>query len=187
MVDAGGTLVQAANEAGGRDNITVVLARLEEVGGRAPVDATTEGPALATAVAGTTRQDPAAGTARAPRTVPPRGSKERAEAPLPRKVKIMAATLAIIIVVGALGIAGWLASRAVFFVGTNDSGMVTVYRGLPWDLPAGLHLYENYYVSGVPASAMTTGERDRLLDHRLRSRDDVRDLISALELDQLDR
>jgi protein phosphatase len=102
-------------------------------------------------------------------------------------VKIFAATAAVVIVVGALGVAGWLASRAVFFVGTNSAGMVTVYRGLPWDLPAGLHLYENYYVSGVPASAMTAGERDRLLDHRLRSRDDVRSLISELELGRLDR
>jgi PPM family protein phosphatase len=233
--DAGRALVHAANEAGGRDNITVVLFRLEEVGAGALADATTEGPALAGAAVAQTEgidggaaavaprgpagyddraggdedaraaagggrartrrgtageaggQDPPASTARAPRTVPPRGSKERAEAPLPRRVKILAATAATIIVIGALGIAGWLASRAVFFVSTNDSGMVTVYRGLPWELPAGVHLYENYYVSGVPASEMTAGERDRLLDHRLRSRDDVRDLVSALELDQLDR
>ncbi|HEV7772006.1 MAG TPA: Stp1/IreP family PP2C-type Ser/Thr phosphatase [Conexibacter sp.] len=217
--NAGRTLVQAANEAGGRDNITVVLFRLEEIGKSAPVDATTEGPALATAVAGGASvadraggdedaraaagggrararrdtageaggQDPPASAARAPRTVPPRGSKERAEAPLPRRVKILAATAATVIVLGALGIAGWLATRAVFFVSTNDSGMVTVYRGLPWDLPAGIHLYENYYVSGVPASEMTAGEQDRLLDHRLRSRDDVRSLISELELGTLDR
>jgi protein phosphatase len=210
--DAGHALVDAANEAGGRDNITVVLFRLEEVGASASADATTEGPALAAAVgagAGSadraggredaraaaeggrahTRsgQDPPASKARAPRPVPPRGSKERAEGPLPRRVKILAATAATIIVLGALGIAGWLATRAVFFVGTNDSGMVTVYRGLPWDLPAGIHLYENYYVSGVPAGAMTADERDRLLDHRLRSRDDVRSLISELELGELDR
>ena len=34
---------------------------------------------------------------------------------------------------------------------------------------------------------MTTAQRDRLLDHRLRSRDDVRGLIAQLELGQLDR
>jgi PPM family protein phosphatase len=106
---------------------------------------------------------------------------------LPRRVKVFAATAAVVIVVGALGVAGWLASRAVFFVGTNGSGLVTVYRGVPWDLPAGIHLYESWYVSGVPASDMTAGQRERLLDHRLRSRDDVRDLISELELGQLDR
>ena len=65
--------------------------------------------------------------------------------------------------------------------------MVTVYRGLPWDLPAGIHLYEHYYVSGVPASEVPTERREQLLDHRLRSRNDVRSLISELELGQLDR
>jgi serine/threonine protein phosphatase PrpC len=171
LADAGRALVEAANDAGGRDNITVVLFRLEEVGAGAPRPA----------------QPPPAKTARAPRVVPPRGSEERARAPLPRKVKLLAATAAAIIVIGALGTAGWLASRAVFFVGTDDSGLVTVYRGLPWDLPAGIHLYESYYVSGVPASTMAAGQRDRLLDHRLRSRDDVRSLISELELGRLDR
>jgi protein phosphatase len=195
--NAGRALVQAANDAGGRDNITVVLFRLEDVGARAPADAPTEGPALVGAAGATpTRrgtageaggQDAPVDTVRAPRTVPPRGSRERAEAPLPRRVKLMAATAATVIVLGALGVAGWLASRAVFFVSTNDSGMVTIYRGLPWDLPAGIHLYENYYVSGVPAGVLSASERDRLLDHRLRSRDDVRSLISELELGQLDR
>ena len=59
--------------------------------------------------------------------------------------------------------------------------MVTVYRGVPWELPAGIRLYERYFVSGVPASDMSAGQRDRLLDHRLRSRNDVRDLIGDLE------
>ena len=203
---AGRALVDAANEAGGRDNITVVLFRLDEVGASteaAPPTMGIEGEragddraggredARAAAGGGRARtrsgQDPPANAARAPRVVPPRGSKERQQGPLPRRVKIFAATAAVVIVVGALGVAGWLASRAVFFVGTNNSGMVTVYRGVPWDLPAGIHLYESYYVSGVPASDMTTGQRDRLLDHRLRSRRDVRDLISSLELGQLDR
>jgi protein phosphatase len=102
-------------------------------------------------------------------------------------VKIAAATLATLIVLGALGTAGWLASRAVFFVGTNGNGMVTVYRGVPWDLPAGIHLYELFYVSGVPASDVPAARRAKLLDHRLRSRDDVQSLISQLELGQLAR
>ncbi len=194
--DAGRALVQAANEAGGRDNITVVLFRLEEVGAAGPAErASVAGARERSSPAGdetlAAGQDrplaPPAAAPVPPRVVPPRGSKERAEAPLPRRVKLFAATLAAVIVIGALGIAGWLASRAVFFVGTDNAGMVTVYRGLPWDLPAGIHLYENYYVSGVPASDMTAAQRDRLLDHRLRSRGDVRSLISELELGQLDR
>jgi len=187
--EAGRQLVDAANEAGGRDNITVVLFRLEEVGA-SPADRAGGAGETISAAPPAKSSSPATGPARssakAPRTVPPRGSRARAEAPLPRKVKIFAAIAATVIVLGALGTAGWLASRAVFFVGTNNAGMVTVYRGVPWDLPAGIHLYESYYVSGVPASEMTAGQRSRLLDHRLRSRDDARDLISALELGQLD-
>lgn len=171
--DAGRSLVNAANEAGGRDNITVVLFRLDDAGAASGAERTTEQPAVAI-------------SANRARATPPRGSHERATAPLPRRVKLFAATAATVIVVGVLGIAGWLASRAVFFLGTDQSGMVTVYRGLPFDLPADLHLYEEYYVSGVPGATLPAGQRDQLLDHRLRARDDVRDLIAELELGQLD-
>jgi serine/threonine protein phosphatase PrpC len=164
---AGRALVDAANEAGGRDNITVVLARLEDVAaGRAVAEAE-----AATAVAAA----PAA----------PRAARPVRQGPLPRRVKLLAATVATLVVLGGLGIAGWLASRAVFFVGTNDRGLVTVYRGLPWDLPAGLHLYEQFYVSGVPALDVPGGRRTELLDHRLRSRNDASDLIAQLELGRL--
>ena len=186
--DAGRALVDAANSAGGRDNITVVLFRLEDVAGVAGAGERSSSARDETLAAEEDRPPaPSAASAARPRVVPPRGSAERAAAPLPRRVKVLAATAAVVIVLGALGVAGWLASRAVFFVGTNNAGMVTVFRGVPWDLPAGIHLYESYYVSGVPAADMSAGERDRLLDHRLRSRDDVRSLISSLELGQLDR
>jgi len=188
--DAGRALVDAANEAGGRDNITVVLFRVDEVAtgtagraGGAGETITAAPPAESSSPA----TGPARSSARTPRTVPPRGSRERAEGPLPRRVKVIAALAATVIVLGALGVAGWLASRAVFFVGTNDSGMVTVYRGVPWDLPAGIRLYESFYVSGVPAAVVPVARRDTLLDHRLRSRNDARSLISELELGQLDR
>jgi protein phosphatase len=119
--------------------------------------------------------------------VPPRGSPERARSPLPRRVKLLAATAATLVVIGALAFAGWLASRAVYFVGTSNGGMVTVYRGLPWELPAGIHLYEQFYVSGVPAGIVPAARRASLLDHRLRSQDDAENLISELELGRLAR
>lgn len=175
LADGGRALVAAANDAGGRDNITVVLFRVEDVAaGAAP-------PA----------QDDTTRAAPVPRPVPPsvvpaqssRASREHA--PLPRRVKVLAATVATTIVVGGLGFAGWLASRAVFFVGTDDAGMVTVYRGVPWELPAGIRLYERYYVSGVPAVEVAPSRRGQLLDHRLRSHDDVQSLVSQLELGKL--
>jgi serine/threonine protein phosphatase PrpC len=164
---AGHALVAAANEAGGRDNITVVLARFAEAGARDPRTAS-------------------ARTAVAPRAAERRSERERrAHGPLPRRVKLFAATAATLIALGAVVVAGWLASRAVFFVGTDERGMVAVYRGLPWELPAGLRLYESYYVSGVPASEVPPARRERLLDHQLRSRDDVQELMTQLELGKL--
>ncbi|HEX4807157.1 MAG TPA: Stp1/IreP family PP2C-type Ser/Thr phosphatase [Conexibacter sp.] len=200
--DAGRALVDAANEAGGRDNITVVLFRIEEVGKGTQAAAPTAETGTADRAGGgedaraaaeggrartRSRQDPPAKSARAPRAVPARTTGERTGRPLPRRVKWVAATAATVIVVGALAFAGWLASRAVFFVGTNNAGMVTVYRGVPWDLPAGIRLYEPFYVSGVPAVEVSAARRRSLLDHRLRSRDDVQSLIAQLELNQLAR
>jgi PPM family protein phosphatase len=77
-------------------------------------------------------------------------------------------------------------SRQVYFVGTNDSGLVTLYRGVPYDLPFGIELYEERYASGVPARAIPAGRRERVLDHEWRSRDDAVDLVRALERGQLD-
>ena len=58
------------------------------------------------------------------------------------------------IVLALIGAGGYLATRQLYFVGTNAQGIVTVYRGLPYDLPFGVPLYETYYVSGVPASVV---------------------------------
>jgi serine/threonine protein phosphatase PrpC len=194
-------LVKAANDAGGRDNITVVLVRLEEIGvpptqpmqptqptrpaERRRGDVPAAPPANATERAGTSPRRPPS----APRVVPAAGEQQnRGErAKLPRRAKLLAATTATLIVLGGLGTAGWLASRAVYFLGTNGSGMVTVYRGLPWELPAGIHLYEQFYVSGVPAATVPAARRRGLLDHRLRSERDARNLVSQLELGRLSR
>ncbi|MCW2951806.1 MAG: protein serine/threonine phosphatase, partial [Conexibacter sp.] len=124
-----------------------------------------------------------AAAAAAAREVP--GPKDRAHAPLPLKVKLLAATAATVVVLAILVFAGWLATRGVFFVGTNKDGLVTVYRGLPWELPGGLNLYEKYFVSGVPASEVPAARRKVLLNHQLRSRGDVRSLVADLELGKL--
>jgi protein phosphatase len=80
----------------------------------------------------------------------------------------------------------FLLSRQVYFVGTNDGGLVTVYKGLPYELPLGIDLYEEDYASGMPARAIPSQRRDRVLDHEWRSREDAIDLVRALERGQLD-
>jgi hypothetical protein len=76
--------------------------------------------------------------------------------------------------------------RQVYFIGTNDAGLVTVYRGIPYELPFGIDLYTEEYASGMPARAIPNTRRSRVLDHEWRSREDAVDLVRALERGQLD-
>jgi PPM family protein phosphatase len=77
-------------------------------------------------------------------------------------------------------------SRQVYFIGTNDAGLVTLYRGVPYELPLGLELYQEEYASGVPARAIPASRRGHVLDHEWRSREDAADLVRTLERGQLD-
>jgi serine/threonine protein phosphatase PrpC len=178
LAEAGDRLVAAANAAGGRDNITVVLFRLEEDGaadGQAPVVERAVGVGPPTAVAAGRDSVPARRHP-APAAVRPSARRRR------RALKALAIALAILVPILA---GGWVASRAVYFLGTNDEGVVTVFRGLPYELPAGLKLYETWYVSGVPARDVPPRRRASLLDHRLRSERDASDLVDQLELGRL--
>jgi PPM family protein phosphatase len=99
-----------------------------------------------------------------------------------RYSKPMAALLAVLIVLFLFGGGGWLATRQLYFLGTDSRGFVTIYRGLPYSLIAGVRLYENFYESGVPASTLPLAERNRILNHSLRSQSDAQNLVNDLEL-----
>jgi serine/threonine protein phosphatase PrpC len=204
-------LVAAANEAGGRDNITVILFRVEDVtpgegavvsqstmvGATAPT--TDEVRAAAAAHEGEAARDTARGpvavgashavapppgattatAARAPR--PPRHPRHETEPKRRRRWVPYAkgfTVLAVILVLIASG--GWIASRSVYFVGTDDDGFVTLYTGLPYALP-GLPLYTTEFTSGVPAQSLSPKVRATVTEHKLRSHDDAVDLVRQLE------
>jgi protein phosphatase len=193
---AGRALVDAANAAGGRDNITVVLFRLEEVGtgdlaaedhdtsehaalrsGRDDIPAAAAAPASGPAVA-----------ERPPRTdeVPRRKPHPpRAERATQRRGRVPAGLVATVAVLAVVAIGAYFASQTVYFVGTSDDGFVTVYRGMPYDLPAGLHLYGVNYESGVPTAGLTPAQRATIGAHKLRAKDDAQDLVRQLETGQL--
>jgi len=217
-------LIAAANDAGGRDNITVVLFRLEEAGG----DAVTDEPTIvglapaSPAPSGSDDGHPSgvappntgnragSATLTAPRPAgtiaPPPESRKRASARLARTqghargstggpggrgpgrfTKPLAVLLSTLIVAFLVGAGGYLASRQLFFIGTNSQGIVTIYRGLPYDLPLGIRLYESFYVSGVPAQFVPGPRRSVLLNHQFRSQSDAISLVHAAELGQLAR
>jgi protein phosphatase len=194
--EAADALVRAANQSGGKDNITVILFRLGE-GDPATAPVTTERPpadedtvvglraeelrAAASAPAADAtiiqrRAEPAA----APAPERPGRRRRRGRGRLGLRVVLGLAVLAA--VVGGL----YALSRQVYFVGTNDAGLVTVYKGIPYELPLGINLYTEDYASGMPARAIPAARRARVLDHEWRSRTDAVDLVRALERGQLD-
>ena len=110
-------------------------------------------------------------------------ARRRRRGPRPRA--LLGALMAVALLAAAL--AGLYAlSRQVYFVGTNDAGLVTLYRGVPYELPFGLELYEQQYASGVPARAIPASRRGRVLDHDWRSREDAADLVRTLERGDLE-
>jgi PPM family protein phosphatase len=173
-------LVDAANRGGGRDNITAVLFRVEEVGAATEQATRTDMPAVR---APEPKADPKV-EPRAPRA-PAATPAARRRSPWRRRVTATVLVLALIVVPIVIGIS--IAVRSVYFVGTDDSGFVSVYQGLPYDLPAGVSLYREQFVSGVSAATLTAPRRKALLDHKLRSERDANDLVKQLELGQLAR
>jgi protein phosphatase len=99
----------------------------------------------------------------------------------------MAALIALVIVLFLVIGGGYLASRQLYFISTNSQGIVTIYRGLPYDLPAGIRLYETFYVSGVPASLVPHDRRGSLFNDHLRSQADASKLVRDLELGRVSR
>lgn len=89
-----------------------------------------------------------------------------------------------VIVIAIAGAA--LATLNVYFLGTNEKGLVTVYRGLPYDLPLSLSLYTRDYVTTTPVVDLTQEQRDQILDHTLRTRSDALDLAAQIERGELE-
>jgi protein phosphatase len=177
---AGRKLVKAANERGGRDNITVVLFRLEgaEEGDEEP--ATLIGPAAA--AEGLTAGEVRAASAERP--APPRERSPGAVSPAaegprwPRRLLKGVIGLAVVaaIVVGAI-----YGARQVWFLGADEGGRITLYRGLPYDLPFGIELYSEQSSIPITVEALPEDRRGVVTDHELRSRDDAESLVDDLE------
>ena len=198
--EAADALVRAANQSGGKDNITVVLFRVGPSGddGAVGEDETIAGQVSAAEVQAAAALDeptephpgPAtalAGAAPDATVVAPPGKARPAKPPRRRRFRLRTAvkTLFALAVLAGIVTGLYALSRQVYFVGTNDAGLVTLYRGVPYELPFGLDLYEEEYPSGVPARAIPDRRRERVLDHEWRSREDAVDLIRALERGQL--
>ena len=247
LADAGEALIAAANAAGGRDNVTVVLLRVEEVhaldGAPADVSAATDtdtdtgehettavdlpavvvggtngaaaasgdgvgpgatsgasgatedgavtagGPRATSGTAGATAGGAATRARRTPSTrrLPRPGPRREPDARRRRRLRIRhaKAILVTLAVLAVIVVAVDLALQNVYFIGTDGRGLVTLYQGLPYQLPGNIDLYSRQYVSGVSASRIPPARRKTLLAHHLRTEANAASLIRSLELEQL--
>ena len=163
------SLIEAANRAGGEDNITVVLFSIDgvaeemsEEGGGAFAEEKTltelEGvPPLS--------EETTAAKKRAP-------SRHRG-------TFVLIGSLDAVSVLIAAGT--WILSWA-HFVGAEPDGHVAIYQGLPYELPAGIHLYRPVHVSGqLFAAQLGQAERQKLFNHDLRSYGSANRELESLE------
>ena len=183
--DAVSSLVREANEAGGRDNITVVAFRLEEaeVGAEVAGQPTLIGPAAEEAGLTVGALAAEAGGAEATRPARPIEGERATPSAVPAAGRRRLATslagvaIAVVIVGGAV-----YGLHHVYFLGTDSGGRVALYRGLPYDLPLGIKLYSELYAAPVQVSAIPAGRRDSATNHTLRSRADAVSLIDDIQV-----
>jgi serine/threonine protein phosphatase PrpC len=182
-------LVDEANRAGGRDNITVVAFRLGDAaapaasggssGGAAPEGATLVGSSAEEAglTATEVRRRAAAEAAKQRR-------EQLAAKPRHRGLRSAAKVLALLVLIGALAFGAWYGNRQIWFLGTDTAGRVALYRGAPYELPFGIKLYDERYASPIQTAALPTRRRDAVTGHDLRSREDAVSLIEDIQKSQ---
>lgn len=181
MESAVRALVDEANRAGGRDNITVVAFRLEDADApeRADEGATLIGASAEEAglTATEVRRRAAADAARQRREdLAVKGDRHR--------LRTAAKVVALLVVIAAVLFGAWYGNRQVYFLGTDDAGRVALYRGVPYELPFGITLYDERYASPVQTDSLPPKRRDAVTDHDLRSREDAASLIEDIENSQ---
>jgi len=189
LEEAAESLIRAANQRGGKDNITVVLFRVDDDGtpeeqAAAAVDEETIHRGLTADEVLDVERARTGAVATARRRPAPDAPRRGHDGTSPLRRALTA--LGVLLVVALLVAGGTVAARQVYFLGTDDGGFVTVYRGVPYELPLGLDLYSERYRSGVPATSIPDARRERVLDHQWRSRADAEDLVRQLEQGTLD-
>ncbi|MPZ72212.1 MAG: Stp1/IreP family PP2C-type Ser/Thr phosphatase [Nitriliruptorales bacterium] len=176
--DAVRQLIQAANDAGGPDNITVVLLRVEDDGEDAAAPATAPG-----------GETPVGGTAPAAVDVPPKSiqirtrpesdqhqdwardmgryaDRQGVEGTGPerrgRGRRILGMLTGMLIILGILVGGGYLLLSRAYFIGEAE-GTVRIFNGLP-ETVAGVELYREVDDSGLPVDTLPAHLQERVRD-----------------------
>jgi PPM family protein phosphatase len=179
-------LVSAALDAGGSDNVTVVVVdvRQESPPREERSGDTHEMPAVARSGSGAPARPPAQRPPREqPRSAGVQGRARRRSKAVGRKRRrvgpgrVVRGLAAVLVVVIALTPAYlWGSSR--YFLGLDD-GEVVAYRGLPY-APLGVELNGEWRRTGVNSSEVKTPYRGPIEDHKLYTQDEIEDVLRDL-------
>jgi len=175
-------LVDEANRAGGRDNITVVLFRLE--GGDDAGAAGSSAREGATLIGGDAETAGLTATEVRKRAAAEAARKRREEVdtrPRRRGLRTALKVLVPLLLIAALLFGAWYGNRQIWFLGTDDAGRVALYRGAPYELPFGIDLYSERYSSPIQTGSLPARRQDAVTGHDLRSRGDAVSLLEEIE------
>ena len=195
--EASEALVAAANEAGGRDNITVVAFRLDaeeavaaDGGGPSNEGATLVGPAaeeagLTAAGVGAARSErPPDGGLSAEERPRRRAASSRdpgaARPPKRRRGRTALKVLLVLAILAGLGVAAVYGVRQVYYLGTGEGGRVALFRGLPYE-PLGIDLHSEVDSIPVRVSSLPQARQDAVTENELRSQDDAESLLGDIK------
>ncbi|HSS04183.1 MAG TPA: Stp1/IreP family PP2C-type Ser/Thr phosphatase [Solirubrobacterales bacterium] len=182
MADAVRTLIDEANGAGGRDNITAMAFRLGDAAaprGESREDATLVGAAAEEAGLTATEVRRRAAAAAAQERRDQLTSKQPR-----RRLRSAAKALMVAAVLAAIAFGAWYGNRQVWFLGTDDGGRTALYRGLPYELPFGVKLYQERYASPIQTDSLPAKRREAVTGHDVRSRSDAVSLVEDIERSQ---
>ena len=172
-------LLSAALDAGGTDNVTVVVVDLKQQPEERSGD-THEMPAVDPPESTATRRSPT----RRPPTRRRNGETSRRQAVSRRKRKrsarlgrfVRGVAVVLVVVVALTPAYLWGSSR--YFLGAAD-GEVVAYRGLPY-APLGVELNEEWRRTGIELSEVETPYRGPIETHRLYTQDEIEPVIRDL-------
>ena len=174
-------LLSAALDAGGTDNVTVVVIDLKE---QAPPEErsgdTHEMPAVGQSERAATRPSP---TRRPPERGRKQGTSRRSRAARRKRKgggfgKFVRGLAVVLVVVAALTPAYlWGSSR--YFLGVDAGDEVVAYRGLPY-APLGIELNGEWRRTDVQISEVKTPYRDPIENHRLYTQDEIEPVLQDL-------
>lgn len=178
------TLVDEANRAGGRDNITVVAFRVEDTAAPAPGNPGV-GPDEGATLIGSDAEAAGLTATEVRRRAAAEAARSRREEidsrPRRRGLRTALKALVALLLIAAVAFGAWYGNRQIWFLGTDEAGRVALYRGAPYELPFGIELYSERYAGPVQTESLPQRRKDAVTGHDLRSRDDAVSLLEEIE------